>query len=345
MMVIRAGWSKRMWALAGIGILLLLSVDPSWPTAEATRPIQIHKRGEQTFAFPGSSERDAAPRVNRPYFDRAGQLRWADALVHEQATGSCDTHPLQENPNGYQIYPRRTVLLSPRVDVRLCSRKGASSETTVIGLTDDGHKVWERETVFRSGVHRLDQYLIGSSREGLVLSSLEVWSPDTGQTIVPASTRSITPESREVPLYAYTGAALYHPARHTVFVYDADVTLTKKRGGLVEINPSTGATTLVHPVVTTLFRGFDRIEEMALMPGGRYLCLAQRLSWRGPTDVSFTILDLATKRLLFHERFCQDSHDTCADPHVVIGPSGAIGFSYSNLNRREHHLLLYQGRE
>jgi hypothetical protein len=341
MMVIRAGWSKRMRALAGIGILLFPCGAPSWSAAEATRAIQIQKRGEQTVAFPGISDRDAAPRVNRPYFDGAGQLRWADALVHEQATGSCDTHPLQENPKGYPIYPRRTVLLSPRVDVRLCSRKGASSESTAIGSTDDGHKGWEREIVFRSGMHRLDQYLIGSSREGLVLSSLEVWSPDTGRTIMPAPTRLIPSESRAVPLYAYTGAALYHPTRRTIFVYDAEVTLTSSRGGLYEIKPSTGSKTLIHPVASTLLRGFDRIEEMALMPGGRYLCLAQRLSWRGPTDVSVTILDLSTKRLLFHERFCHGTQDTCADPHVVVEPSGAIGFSYSNMNRREHYLVLY----
>ena len=341
-MVSRAGWSKRMWALAGIGIPLLLCVVPSWSTAGAARAIEIQKRGEQTIAFPGTSERDSAPRVNRPYFNRDGELTWADALVHEQETGSCDTHPLQENPNGYPIYPRRTVLFSPRVDVRLCRMKGASSENTVIGLTENGHMVWERESVFRSGIKRLDQYLIGSSKEGLVLSSLEVWSPETGETIMPASTRSITSESREVPLYTYTGAALYHPTRGTIFVYDAEVTLTSSRGGLYEIKPSTGSKTLIHPVAPTLLRGFDRIEEMALIPGGRYLCLAQRLSWRGPTDVSVTILDLSTKRLVFHERFCHGTQDTCADPHVVVGPSGAIGFSYSNMNRREHSLVLYE---
>lgn len=99
---------------------------------------------------------------------------------------------------------------------------------------------------------------------------------------------------------------------------------------------------LIHRIATTRLGGFDRIEEIAATPDGRYLALAQRLSYRGPTDVSFAILDLMTHRVAFHERFCQSKQEPCADPHVIVGPKGAIGFSYANLNRREHQLLLYE---
>lgn len=294
------------------------------------------------MSFPGSPGEEVAPRVNRPFFDSAGQLRWADYLVHVEATGSCDTQPPQQNTNGYPIYPRQTKLLAPRVDERLCSREGTPTEIALIGFAGDGKKLWERQTVFRSGTHQIDQRLIGASADGLVLRSLEVWSPRTGETIIPAATRAIPAESRAVPLYAYTGAALHHPGRRTVYVFEANVTLTTRQGGLYEINPSNGTKTLVHPVVTTLLRGFDLIEAMAVATDGRYLALAQRLSYRGPTDVSFAILDLSTNRLVFHEPFCQRTQETCAEPQVVVGPKGTLGFSYANMNRRERQLLLYE---
>lgn len=261
--------------------------------------------------------------------------------MHVEATGSCDTQPLQQNPNGYPIYPRQTKLFAPRVDERLCRGERTPTEIALVGVDRDGQKLWERQTVFQSATHRIDQRLIGASAVGLVLSSLEVWSPKTGETIMPAATRAIPSESRAVPLHAYTGAALYHPSRKTVYVFEANVTLTARQGGLFEINPSTGMKTLIHPVVSTPLKGFDRIEAMAVTPDGRYLALAQRLSYRGPTEVSLTILDLSNNRLVFHERFCHRTNDTCADPHVVAGPKGAIGFSFADMNRREHQLLLY----
>jgi hypothetical protein len=326
-----------------MSVSLSVSAHSTRSFAAAGPAIQVLKRTAQTMAFPSSpGESAAAPRVNRPYFDQAGQLRWADNLVHAEATGACDTQPPQRNANGYPIYPRQTKLFAPRVDERVCNREGAPTEIALIGVNGNGKKSWERPTDFRSGTHRLDQRLIGASAEGLVLSSLEVWSSQTGETIMPAATRAIPLESRAVPLHAYTGAALYHPVRKTAYVYAANVTLTARQGGLYEINPSNETKSLIHPVVTTLLGGFDRIEEMALAPHARYLALAQRLSWRGPTDVSFAILDLSTNRLLFHERFCHRTQEICAEPHVVVGSNRAIGFSYANLNRREHHLLLYE---
>ena len=332
------------WALLsmGVGLTLSASVDSTESFAATAKSIQLLKRAAQTIAFPGSPTETATPRVNQPFFDQAGQLRWADALVHTEATGACDTQPPQQNANGYPIYPRQTKLLAPRVDERMCSREGAPTEIALIGFDGDGKKSWQRQTVFQSGTHRIDQRLIGASADGLVLSSLEVWSPKTGETLMPAATRAIAADSRSVPLHTYTGAAFYHPVRKTFYVFEANVTLTARQGGLYESNSSNGMKTLVHRVVTTLFGGFDRIEAMALTPDGRYLALAQRLEWRGPTDVSFAILDLTTNRLMFHERFCHRTNDTCADPHVVVGPKGAIGFSYANMNRREHQLLLYE---
>lgn len=164
----------------------------------------------------------------------------------------------------------------------MCRREGTPTEIALIAIDSDGKKSWERQTAFQSGTHRIDQRLIGASTDGLVLSSLEVWSPKTGETIMPAATRAILSESRAVPLHTYWGAALYHPVRKTFYVIEANVTLTARQGGLYEINPSNGTKTLVH-VVTTLLGGFDRIEAIALTPDGRYFALAQRLEWRGPT--------------------------------------------------------------
>lgn len=314
----------------------------SAPPVAAANSIQVLKRATQTSPFAGKIDDSAAPRVNRPYFDPAGQLRWADSLVHGEATGACDTQPPQLNPNGYPIYPRQTKLFAPRVDERLCSREGGTTEIALIGIDINGKKSWQRQTVFQSGAHPIDQRLIGASSDGLVLSSLEVWSPETGKTILPAMTRPIPSESRAVPLHTTWGAALYHPVRQTFYVFEANVTLTTRQGGLYELNPANGAKTLLHRVVTTILGSFDRVEEMALTPDRRHLALAQHSSARGPTNVSLAILDLSTNRLISHERFCHASNDTCAAPHVVIGPKGAIGFSYANLNRGEHQLLRYE---
>lgn len=292
--------------------------------------------------FPGSSNDNPAPRVNRPYFDQTGQLHWTDSPVHSEATGACDTQPPQLNPNGYPIYPRQTKFFAPRVDERLCSRAGGTTEITLIGIDSNGKKSWQRQTVFQSGAHPIDQRLIGASADGLVLSSLEVWSPNSGKTILPPATRPIPTESRTVPLHTSWGAALYHPVRQTFYLFEANVTLTTRQGGLYELNPANGAKTLIHRVVTTLLGGFDRVEEMALTPDRRHLALAQQLSARGPTHVSLLILDLSSNRPVFFERFCQASNETCADPHVVVGPKGAIGFSYANHNRREHQLIQYE---
>jgi len=330
--------------LITIALMVGAAICPTHSFAAAVEPVQFQQRMAKTFPFPGTSSESAAPRVDRPYFDHSGQLRWADVPVHNDATGSCDTQPPQRNANGYPLYPRQTKLFAPRVDERLCNRAGMPAEIALIGFDDDGKKSWERPTAFQSGSHRIDLRLIGASTDGLVLSSLEVWSPKSGATIVPAATRAIPSESRAVPLHSYWGAALYHPARKTFYVFDATVTLTTRQGGLYEINPSSGMKILVHRVVTTLLSGYDRIEEMALTPDGRYLALAQRLSWRGPTDVSLAILDLSTNRLVFHERFCKSSNDICSDPRVIVGVNGALAFSYANMNRREHLLIMYELR-
>jgi len=333
--------TRRSLASLGAGAVLLATALAVRAPAAAAPPLSVRERSEQIFAFPDPADAPSAPRVDRPYFDAAGRLRWADVPIHARATGACDTAPPQRNANGYPLHPRRTRLLSPRVDERSCSREGAPAQISLLGLDDAGAVRWERDTAFASGAHRIGQWPIGASPEGLVLGSLEVWSPQTGETILPAATRAIPSESRAAPRYTFTGAALYHPIRRTLFVFDAEVALTSSRGGVFEIDPATGAKTLRHPVATTWLRGFDRVEEMVLSADGRLLCLAQRVAWRGPTDVSLAILDLASERLLFLERFCDDSGDTCAEPHVVVGPGGAIGFSYADLNRREHHLLRY----
>lgn len=84
----------------GVGLTLGASVDSKQSFAASANSIQLLKRTAQTIAFPGSPVESTVPRVNRPFFDQTGQLRWANTLVHTEANGACDTQPSQQNTNG-----------------------------------------------------------------------------------------------------------------------------------------------------------------------------------------------------------------------------------------------------
>ncbi|HEX9667937.1 MAG TPA: hypothetical protein VGC93_00515, partial [Thermoanaerobaculia bacterium] len=261
--------------------------------------------------------------------------------VHRQATGACDTQPPQRGPGGFPLHPRRVRMLAPRVDERRCARAGGAPGTdlALVGFAA-GRPVWQRPLAFASGPWRLDRQLIGAAREGLVLSDLEVWSPASGKTIVPARTHAVAGESRRVPDHEVHGAALYHPRRRAVYLFAADVTLLRRDGGVFRLDLASGERTLVVPVATTLLGGFDRVEEMALAGGGRYLLLAQRLETRGPGAASLAVVDLESGERVFVARH-GEGH-VCADPRLVAGAGRDFGFAYRDGTERRWVVVHYR---
>jgi hypothetical protein len=123
-------------------------------------------------------------------------------------------------------------------------------------------------------------------------------------------------------------------------VFDADVTLKRKRGGLYLVKPEGRRDELVLGVATTLLGGQWRVEDMALSQDGRFVFLAQRLDVRGPAGVSFEVFDLRAKRLLFEER--HGMNHFCREPEVVTGPGSRVGFSYLDQSAGRRVLVEYR---
>lgn len=314
--------------------LLFFSL-PECSLGAAAPPVQ--RLSEQRHAF-GESD---APRVDRVSFDASGSPVWIDTLVHQVATGGCDTQPLRQSPAGFALYPRRTVLLAPRVDLRRCPRSaGAGTDTSLLGLDATGNLTWQRPLVFVSGERKIEQWLLGATSEGLVLSSFEVWSPVSGATLVPPRTHPVGPEGRPVPDHQFTGAALYHSTRGEIFHFTAEVTLVRREGGLFRFDPKSGTQELLHPVTASWMGTHDQVEAMAVAPGGRLLLLARRSTVRGASSVSFAVFDLDRKRYVFEERH-GEGH-VCSAPLVAVGPKGQVVFTYRDENERQHVVVSYE---
>ena len=216
-------------------------------------------------------------------------------------------------------------------------------EKTLIGFDAAGRVAWQRALVFESGKHPIDLSVIGATPEGLLLNTLEVWSPRNGETLVPARTRPVDGETRVVPVYQFAYSGAYDPQRKEFYAFSADVTLTKREGGLWRVRPAVGAQDLILPVRTTSLLGsYERVISMVVVSGGRHLLLAQEESARGPNAVSLAVLDLGSKKVVFEERFCAKRDAVCRDPHVIVARNGDIGFAYSDLNARQHVLVRYR---
>lgn len=304
--------------------------------ALAASPPPIRRAGEQRFGF---ADLDA-PRVGLSYFDDAAQPAWNDMPIHQRATGACDTDPAQRSADGRALYPRRTRMLGPRVDERQCPRPGgAGTDATLIGFDSTGTVTWQRPLAFISGERRIDQWLIGATPEGLVLSSLEVWSPRTGETVVPARTHPVGIERRPVPDEQLTGTAVYHPKRREILLFAADVTLIRRQGGLYRIDLGTGTHELLRAVSAGLTGTYERAEAMALSADGRLLFLARRSTVRDSSPVSFAVFDLESRRYVFQERH-GEGH-ACSEPRVVAGPAGQVAFSYRDHSDRQNVVVTY----
>lgn len=274
-------------------------------------------------------------RVDRPYFDSAGHLQW-DGSPMASRPGDC--------PAGTVESQRSVRLLEPRVDEVLCAPQAAAggqpTSSILVGLGSKGEVRWQRALGFQSGKFSLDEQIIGATPAGLVLSNLTVVSPRTGTTLLPPPAHPVGPERRPVPDYALTQSAIYLPGERTFVLFDADVTMIRRTGGLYWLNPRQGKRDLLLAVSTTLLGGYWRVEDMALGEDGRSLFLAQKLAARGPGGILFTLFDLKGRKTIFQERFGEGHF--CRDPKLVVGAQGNVGLSYLDETTGEAVLVHYR---
>jgi len=270
---------------------------------------------EQRFGFA------EAPRwrVDRLALDDQGRLHLDASDLDVPAIPAC------EGPPARRLEPpeRRVVMLNPRVDERRCPRAGA--EAWLFGFDPSGTLAWQRPLVYVSGEYRIRQRLAGATPEGLVLSSLEVWSPATGKTLVPARTHPPGP-GRKVPDHHVAGAAIYDPVGNAILYFKADVTLVRRKGGLYRFDLATGAVDLLRPVSASWLGTHDDVRALAIAPTRRWLFLARRNTVRGVSPVSLAVFDLDRKRYIFERRF--RGTYSYSEPRVVLGPDGIVVFSY-----------------
>ena len=220
----------RLDVLLPLGALL---AQPACGDARHDGPVRrVERLEERRMPFPDPPTTPAEPRVDRAYFD-ADQLRWDGSLVTERPAQDC---PAEGRP----LPARRAHLARPRVDERRCPdpRAGQRLRKSLLGFDAQGRPSWERPLALRSGDAELEQWLIGATPEALVLSSLEVWSPSTGATVVPAPTHQAG--GRAVPDHSFSTSALYLPASREVlagvdpeFVADLDIVVSNVIYGLL----------------------------------------------------------------------------------------------------------------
>ncbi len=304
--------------------LLLLLACTQCSVGAASPPLE--RLEEERFGFAEASQW----RVDRLSLDDKGRLHWDASALDVPAIPACDAGPPGTPTRRLEPPERRVVMLDPRVDLRTCP---GDSEAWLFGFDATGALAWQRPLVFVSGEHRIRLWLSGATPEGLVLSSLEVWSPTTGKTLVPARTHPPGAE-RMVPDHNVFGAAIYDPEGHAIFYFKADVTLVRRRGGLYRFDLATGAVDLLRPVSASWLGTYENVEGMAIDPAHRWLYLARRNTVRDATPVSLAVFDLDRNRYIFEQRFGV-GHD-CSEPRVVLGPDGGVAFSYRDPNDQEH---------
>ena len=148
--------------------------------------------------------------------------------------------------------------------------------------------------MFRSNEVEIEQWLIGATPRALVLSSLEVWSPASGETLEPAPVHQAA--GRPVPDHHFSTSALYLPATREWLAFEAEVTLVRRTGGIHRVDRAAGRR-LWSPVSATLLGTYDRVEAMAPGADGRFALLALRQETRGPSSVAVAVLVLGFVRV------------------------------------------------
>lgn len=252
-------------------------------------------------------------------------MRWNDDLVTASGTCTPESFAVRLPPDAR--CERRTLMLAPRVDECRCNA-GTPVAThhgvLYVGLDDAGRARWQR-------VHHAGRpggsSLVGAQPTGLVFDDHEVWSPSTGLTVLPA-----TPSDR------LAGRGCWVPEARAFLEADLDVTLVRTRGGLY-LRPAAGPRTLVLPVERKLL-GFYDVEDLAPVPGTSLVLVGERFEVRGPGSVRFSILDLASRKVVFRHEL--DPHHLVGPVRVIAGPEGHLGLSYLDEHTGEYVLHHYR---
>jgi hypothetical protein len=317
--------------------LLMVECNYRGSSSEKGQELLVRKVREELIPIT-----DSASSVNRPYFDGDDSLRWDGALVYGANDSECE--PLPNALSTSVVIMRKVRLRLPYVEEVKCRNPDGSSRPEILlaGFSSNGQMKWQRRLSFKSGSHQLDQWLIGASAEGLVLSSLEVWSPETGETIVPAITHIVGTgaEARPVPDYNFTYAALYDSTRKVFYVFEANVSLSKHDGGVYRLNPRTKEKDLLYGVVAMALGVYDHVEAMERSLNGKYLLLAHRQTARGPNSVSFLIFDIEQRAPVYQSRFGEG--EFCSSSQIVVGTNGNVGFAYRNNSRKQYYMIHFQ---
>lgn len=247
--------------------------------------------------------------VFRVYFDAERRLRWDNSPIHRVATGECDTQPTR--PTRFGHLPRSVLLARPRVDERACP--GDRDEVhTVLGLDDDGKVRWQRRLANHAGPATGSQSytrdIIGADEDGLVANTLEVWSPTTGESLVPAVFARKHSGGWMIPRYSFVYGAWFRPRLRDFIVLtanDPDHELGKP--GVHRLDPVSGQHELLIPErgCGTL-RLFARlyVEDLRSDPSGRYLAMRRECRGRGYYPWSdFVVFDTQSRQFVYRQRF------------------------------------------
>lgn len=305
----------------GLAMALILTALPC-----GSEPVRtVLKVREQSLAV----EKGGGFRIDRPYFDPAGQLAWSGSPVSRPGGDLCD--------GGAAPSKRVTHLLVPRVDEVGCA---SPPKAVLLGLDTAGKTVWRRDLGFRSGSFTFDEIVVGATREGIVLNNLTVLAPGTGKVLFPPPTHPVGQEARPVPDHDLAEATIYLPARRAFATFEAEVTLFERSGGVYLLDPGTGKRDLLLPVSTTLLGGHWRVEAMALDSSGRYLLLGHRFAFRGPGGVSCTVFDLTERRAVYEERFIEDHYG--GGLAFAADGRGNVGFAFQDLTAGRQVLVHYR---
>lgn len=304
-------------------LIALLSVA-ALPACGAPPALEVEKRSITTHPqrlIDGSQ----GPWVYLPYFDNERRLHWSDEQVAE--AGGCAADWFPEGGIRAPRCHRTTVLLNPRVDECYCIGEiddgRVGSGIAFVGVGDDRAERWRR--IHQSPPQRMTPSLVSAHAEGMVFSNREIWSPATGETI--------RPRSGAVENYYPT----YHlPGTNLFLEFNADVTLFHSKGGLYLHEPEAGKRELVLPVDDRL-RGYFDIDDIAALPGGRWILLAEDFNTRGPGKVRFEIFDLEERRIVFKEEFAKGHYVSMLK--ITLGPEGNVAFSF--LKGREFVVVHY----
>ncbi len=278
----------------------------------------------ETQKYP--SLRDDIERVNLPYFDSANRVQWEGTDIP---------------PPNYKVCPKpvvlRAVLARPRVDIWRCG----NGRGFLAGISETGERRWVRELVYPSGQYQIKQHVLGANTSGLVLSTLDIWSPDTGKTLVEPPVTYFPSEQRAVPKFTFVYAAAYRASTGDYFTYDPGGVRFDGKGGVYRVHATKNTWERLMPAASKLLAPID-VLNIQFDASGRYLLLGERWGFRGQNWVRFVVFDLDKRRRVFEERHGEGTF--CLDPRIVVGADGHIAFSYrsDSAQGREHVLVRYR---